>query len=235
MTTDQVIDRLKQFGSLNNSKIYKRHGAKGSIIGVSLSQLKNLKKEIGRDHELALQLWNTAIIDCQILAVLIANPKLVTHQQALTWINHSSYYILSDILINQLLFKTNFAQRIMHEIILSEDELVGRAGWKLLENFAHQNTTLSDAYFIPYLQSIQANIHNKPNRIKEAMNHALIAIGCRNENLEKIGLQISRDIGKVCIDHGKTSCKTPNASIYITNCRERKQARILAGKMVKVY
>lgn len=50
---------------------------------------------------------------------------------------------------------------------------------------------------------------------KEAMNSALIAIGIRNEDLERQTIGIAREIGKVEVDHGATSCKTPDAESYI--------------------
>ena len=44
---------------------------------------------------------------------------------------------------------------------------------------------------------------------KEAMNSALIAIGIRNEDLERQAIEITSEIGKIEVDHGATSCKTP--------------------------
>ncbi len=61
----------------------------------------------------------------------------------------------------------------------------------------------------------------KKNRKKEAMNSALIAIGIRNEDLERKAIEIAREIGKVHVDHGATSCKTPDAESYIKKARER--------------
>ena len=47
------------------------------------------------------------------------------------------------------------------------------------------------------------------------MNRALIAIGIRNEDLEQAAIEIAREIGKVHVDHGATSCKIPDAEPYI--------------------
>ena len=53
------------------------------------------------------------------------------------------------------------------------------------------------------------------NRVKDAMNMALISIGTRNPKLEKKALGAAKRIGKVEVDHGETSCKTPDAAAYI--------------------
>lgn len=49
---------------------------------------------------------------------------------------------------------------------------------------------------------------------REAMNHALIAIGCRSAALRESATAVARRIGKVDIDHGDTACKTPDAVPY---------------------
>ena len=66
---------------------------------------------------------------------------------------------------------------------------------------------------------------------KEAMNSALIAIGIRNEDLERKAIEIARN-GKVHVDHGATSCKTPDAESYIKK-REKelqKESEIRKGE-----
>ncbi len=57
------------------------------------------------------------------------------------------------------------------------------------------------------------------------MNSALIAIGIRNEDLERQTIEIAREIGKVEVDHGATSCKTPDAESYIKKARERAEKK----------
>lgn len=55
------------------------------------------------------------------------------------------------------------------------------------------------------------------------MNHALIAIGSRNDVLAKKALEVAERIGKVEINHGETSCKTLDAAMYIKKARGRKK------------
>lgn len=57
------------------------------------------------------------------------------------------------------------------------------------------------------------------------MNSALIAIGIRNEDLERQAIEIASKIGKIEVDHGATSCKTPDAESYIKKARERAEKR----------
>jgi len=46
-----------------------------------------------------------------------------------------------------------------------------------------------------------------------------------NENLRNIALVSAEKIGKVEVDHGETSCKTPLAKKYIIKTRKRKEKK----------
>jgi len=72
---------------------------------------------------------------------------------------------------------------------------------------------------------IEANIHQLKNCTRETMNMALIAVGIRNSNLEKLATAAAGRIGKVEVDHGDTSCKTPDAAAYIKKTLDRKSKK----------
>ena len=64
------------------------------------------------------------------------------------------------------------------------------------------------------------------------MNNALICIGVRNPKLQRRAIAVAGKIGKVEVDHGETSCKTPDAVPYIkkTIAHRKKKARKAAGR-----
>ena len=55
-------------------------------LGLSIPTLRRLAKDIGRNHQLAGDLWATAIPDAQILAAFIADPHQVTPHQMDAWV-----------------------------------------------------------------------------------------------------------------------------------------------------
>ena len=144
---------------------------------------------------------------------LYFRPEKITTEQLNSWIQDVDYYCLMDVLMKSICTSPIAIER-MEEWTKSNDEWIGRAGWSLLANIAIKNKTLHDDFFSPYLEEIKENIHNEKIE-KEAMNSALIAIGIRNEDLERQAIEIAREIGKVEVDHGATSCKTPDAESYI--------------------
>ncbi|AMR03228.1 MULTISPECIES: DNA alkylation repair protein [Bacillus] len=220
MLLEEVMQQLEGYGTEQNRKTYKNHGAKEPLFGVSFANLKLLKKMIKKDHDLAVELWETKNMDAMTLATYILDPKKITTEQLNSWVQDVDYYCLMDVLMTSICTSPIAIER-MEEWTKSNDEWIGRAGWSLLANIAIKNKTLHDDFFSPYLEEIKENIHNEKNRKKEAMNSALIAIGIRNEDLERQAIGIASEIGKVEVDHGATSCKTPDAESYIKKARER--------------
>ncbi|HDR7545415.1 DNA alkylation repair protein [Bacillus sp. 22475] len=224
MLLEEVMQQLEEYGTEQNRKTYKNHGAKEPLFGVSFANLKLLKKKIKKDHDLAVELWETKNMDAMILATYILDPKNITAEQLNSWVQDVDYYCLMDVFMTSICTSPIAIER-MEEWTKSNDEWIGRAGWSLLANISIKNKTLHDDFFSPYLEEIKENIHNEKNRKKEAMNSALIAIGIRNEDLERQAIEIAREIGKVEVDHGATSCKTPDAESYIKKARERAQKK----------
>ena len=104
-------------------------------------------------------------------------------------------------------------------------EWPGRAGWHLVAQLAMQDADLPDAYFLARLDDIEREIHTRKNRVRDAMNNALIAIGLRSPALEPPALAAAARLGKVVVDHGPTGCKTPDAAAYIHRALSRRQKK----------
>lgn len=225
LTFQEVMAELKKMGTAQNIKIYKRHGAGDNLFGVSFANLNVLKKKIKKDQDIAAQLWATGNTDARSLATMVADPAQMDEETLDDWLKDISYYMLADIFAGNIVSKTAFAKKKMETWTRSDDEWIGRAGWQLLAHLAMKDESLKNEDFEPYLDIIEKNIHSSKNRIREAMNRALIAIGMRNEELEARAMAAAAVIGKVDVDHGETGCKTPDAIAYIKKAKNRKSPR----------
>jgi hypothetical protein len=108
--------------------------------------------------------------------------------------------------------------------LAASDESRRCAGWWLVASLAMRNPEVPDAWFLERLKEIERTLQAAPNDERYAMNHALIALGGRSPALRKSALAAARKIGKVVVDHGDTSCKTPEAAPYIENLWARAAA-----------
>lgn len=214
MNVSEVMGQLEAVGTAQNRKIYGRHGVKGPQFGVSTANLRAIHKQIKTNHALALQLWVTGNYDARLLATLIADPKQADSALLDAWAADLDCYGVTDAFSGYAV-RTAYVRAKAEAWTQVEDEWRGRAGWQLLGHVAKHDITLPDSYFLNYLTQIEARIHTAKNRIRDAMNSALINIATRNAALESPAVEAAKRIGKVDVDHGETSCETPDAIEYI--------------------
>ena len=224
MTLLQVMTELKNMGTAQNVKIYRRHGAKGELFGVSFANLKVLKKKIKIDHELANELWITGNADAQSLATMIADPEKLNSKEIDSWAKLLNYYLLSD-LFGGLVAKTKFAKAKYEKWVKAKDDYVKQCGYNVLISLLMYGTEFSKSELKKLLKMIEKNIHSESNRAKHAMNMTLISIGIYREDLRELAIETAAKIGKVDVDHGETSCKTPDAIPYIEKAIKRQKKR----------
>lgn len=225
MTYQQVMNELKRMGTAQAVKIYKRHGAGDNLFGVSFANLKVLQKKIKVDHELALALWESGNADAQTFATMIADPDKFAVSSADKWVKSIHYYLLSDLLAG-LVAKTSFAAKKSAQWRKSRSEFVRACGYTVLSSILVKGHTIEFEDGGSILRTIEKEIDTSPNRARHAMNSALISIGIYMPQLRDEAIATAQRIGKVTVDHGATSCKTPEAVAYIDKAvaRLRKKA-----------
>jgi 3-methyladenine DNA glycosylase AlkD len=218
-TAAQVMDELKALGKEQYVAIYRRHGIKGPIFGISVADLKKLQKKLKINHDLALALWATGNYDARILAMMIADPKRADSSLLDEWVRELGDYGVADAL-STYIRKTTLVREKMEQWIQSDGEWIATVGWNLLGCLALDDPSFSDEFFESYLAIIERDIHNSQNRVRYAMNNAVIQIGVRNAALAQKATAAAKRIGYVDVDHGETNCKTPDAASYIKKARE---------------
>lgn len=221
MNKTDVMKTLEKMGTAQNRKVYARHGVTGKMFGVSYANQGKLTKMIKTDHDLAMSLWASGNHDARILATMIADPTKAESRLLDSWAKDLDNYVITDAFINYV-GKAPLAMKKMEKWTKSKDEWTGQAGYGLLATLAMRDEELNDDYFAEYLEMIEAKIDTSKNRIRHAMNNALIAIGMRNKKLEKRAIAAAKRIGKVEVEHGETGCKTPDAIPYIKRAAARK-------------
>ena len=222
MTAAEVLRELETLGTEQNRKIYRRHGAGDKLYGVSFANITKLQKRIKQDQTMAVELWESGYCEARVLAAQIANPAAMNDRALDAWVKDLDNPIVSDY-FSGLLVKTSQARKKTDKWVKSKNEWIGRAGWVTVARLAMEPNDLPNEYFEDYIEIIERDIHESKNRVREAMNNALIAIGTRNELLEEKAIAAAKRIGKVEIDHGETDCKTPDAVAYIKKAVERKK------------
>ena len=228
MELPDILAELESLGTEQARTVYRRHGHADPMFGVSFANLGKLKRRIKLDQPLAEALWATGNFDAQQLAVMIAEPSAFDAERLQQWVESASSYGAADPFAREIVIRTPLAIALASSWLESESIVIQRAGWATIGCLAIDAPQVPDDYFRGFLPRIEANIHTAPNRIKEAMNSALIAIGSRNEQIRGPATEAAARIGKVRIDHGETDCKTPDAAAYIEKTFARRLAKARA-------
>jgi 3-methyladenine DNA glycosylase AlkD len=224
MTPQAVLHQLERLGNEQTRKTYRRHGVAGDVYGVSYGELGKLVKKIRTDQKLAESLWSSGNHDARILATMVAQPEEMTERALDSWAKDVDNYVLADAVAG-IASRTRFARRKMEKWLQSSEEWIGRMGWGMLARLAMGDSDLTDADFERYLGEIESRIHRSRNRVRDAMNMAVIAIGLRGAALETRAVSAAKRIGKVDVDHGDTACKTPDAVEYIQKVKKSRQRK----------
>jgi 3-methyladenine DNA glycosylase AlkD len=220
-----VMDELRALGTAHTAKTYRRHGATGEVYGVSYADLGKLKKRIKVDHPLALALWQSGNHDARVLATMVADPAQMAEADIDCWVDDADNYGLASAVGTDVAARMPGAAARMERWIDSDDEWRGRAGWRIAAALALNDQSLPDSYFERLLAIGEARIHTSKNRVRDAINDTVIAIGGRNPSLRARAAETARRIGKVEVDHGDTACETPDAAAYIDKMWARRAAK----------
>ena len=214
MSLAEAMTALEKAGSAQTRKTYARHGATEPMFGVSFAFLKTLVKRTGADHELACALWDTGNFDARLLAVKVADPARVTPAQLDAWAAAPVARMCGGYVAN-LAAESPHARSRADAWLAARDEARSAAAWQLVGAMAMCDETTPDSWFAERLAEIEKAIRAAPNASREAMNLAVISIGCRSTALRAAAKAAAKRIDKVEIDHGDTACKTPDAPAYI--------------------
>jgi 3-methyladenine DNA glycosylase AlkD len=225
-----AVARLEADGTEQNRKIYRRHGARDPLWGVSFAILDRMAKEAGRDQALADGLWATGNHDARMLAFKVADPAVATEATLDAWLAEIDAYGLVDVFVGSLASRVPGVRERADRWTASSRDWTAQAGWDLYGQLALVDTSLDDTFFLALLERIEAGIGSAGNRTRHSMNGCLIAIGGRNEVLRAAAEATAGRVGVVVVDHGETGCKTPAAIPYIARVWDRKLARAGAAR-----
>lgn len=210
MRLEETLALLKSTGDERAVEIWKRFGMPDvKYYGVCLTKIARIAGEIKRDHELALELWDSGVHDARLLATHIIEPKKVDEALIDRWVESLNFMDVCDKFCTNVVLKTAFAQNKMETWTKSDKEYTKRAGYKLFTALAHKGKLSADTIRL-HLTRIEADIRDERNWVKEMMLYALIAIGEAGDKLRQEALEAAKRIGPVAIDYGQSSCKPPD-------------------------
>ena len=188
-TLDGVLGRLEAAGNPGNVAGMARYGINTrGTLGVPMPILRRLARELGRDHDLALQLWASGGHEARILAALVDDPAQLTDEQMEGWVRDLDSWDVCDQVCGNLFDRHPLAYDKAVAWSGRPEEFVKRAGFVLMARLAVHDKQAADERFLSMLPLIEREASDDRGYVKKAVNWALRQIGKRNARLNEAAL-----------------------------------------------
>jgi 3-methyladenine DNA glycosylase AlkD len=175
-----------------------RYGiATDKALGVPVPRLRALARTLGRDHDLALELWRSEVHEARLLASMIDDPRQVTESQMEAWVSDFDSWDLCDQVCGNLFDRTTSAFGKAVEWSTRDEEFVKRAGFALMASAAVHRKDVGDAAFEVFLPIIRAQAVDDRRYVKKAVNWALRQIGKRSRGLNRKAIATAKQIHRL--------------------------------------
>ena len=198
MDSEQALKKLNSMSNKKNAEGMKRFGITGQkVLGIQIYKLRAMARQTGKNHRLALKLWDSGIHEAMLLASMIDEPENVSEKQMEKWAKGFESWDLCDQVCMNLFFKVKFCGKKIFDWAERKEEFVKRAGFSLIAVLAVHNKELNDRDFDKYLGLIVKHADDERNYVKKAVNWALRNIGKRNEKLRKKAIKTAEKIKKL--------------------------------------
>jgi 3-methyladenine DNA glycosylase AlkD len=191
--TDDVVARLRKLGSKSVRDGMLRYGIPNeNAFGVSVGKIQKLSKELGRNHELALALWETGFYEARMLAAFVDDPKLVTRAQMDRWCKDFDNWGIVDTVCFKLFDVTPHAWKKVEQWSKRRDEFQRRAAYALLACLGVHDKQATNEKFIACFPLIEAAATDERNFVKKGVSWALRVIGRRNLELNNAATELAQ-------------------------------------------
>jgi len=198
MNYKELIQHIKSLHDPEAVKGMARFGINPkNTYGLSIPHLRNMAKQIGKNHLLALKLWASGIHEARILACLIDDPAEVTENQMDRCVKDFDSWDICDQCCSNLFDKTRSSYKKALQWAQQDREFVKRAGFVMMAVLAVHDKKAQDKTFIQFFPLIQRGSEDERNFVKKAVNWALRQIGKRNNALNKKAIATAKKIQRM--------------------------------------
>lgn len=196
MNYEEIIKKLKSLRNPKNVEGMARFGIrpKTQVFGIPVPETRELAKKIGKDHQLALKLFNSKIHEARILAGMIAEPEKLTEMEIKNWVLTFDSWDVCDQVCMNLFDKSKAAKKQIFKFCQSKDEFVKRTAFALMAAMAFHDKCMKDKDFLKFFPLIKNAAADERNFVRKAVNWALRQIGKRNKNLNRKALKLAKEI-----------------------------------------
>lgn len=191
MQRDEILNYLRDHADPQQIQGMAEFGIqpKTEVLGVRVPVIRDLAKQLKKDHVLAQELWQIPIHELRILATMIAIPAQTTPELMDTWVADFDSWDLCDQACSNLFCRTPSAYAKVVEWSARPEEFMKRAGLVLIAYLAIHDKKAPDEKLTPFFPLLEREACDERNFVKKAVNWALRQMGKRNLTLNQQAIE----------------------------------------------
>ena len=203
MTVNEILIELKSLSTPDHFAKLAHFGINNKkALGIKTPLLRKLAKKIGRNHFLALDLWQTDILEARMLASMIEDSDSINENQFDNWVNDFDSWAICDQSCS-ILGQTQFSLKKINEYSTRSEEYVKRTAFVLICEQAVHHKNVDNEQFYQFLKIIEREAWDDRNFVRKAVNWALRQIGKRNEILRLKAIETGE---RILLQKSKSAC-----------------------------
>ena len=175
MEFEQIIHEFEELSDVDFAENMKKFGIRYvKSYGLRLPQIRKVAKQCGKNHDLALKLWDHGYHETYLMATLVEESEKVSSKQLNDWVNtFYSWDLVDQACINLLRFIPEARENIFIWCD-SDEEFVKRTAFSLIAVLAvHEKESDFEIYF----DIIEEASKDNRNFVKKSVNWAIRQIG----------------------------------------------------------
>lgn len=189
----EVVAMLKRMGSKKVRDGMARYAIPSDkAFGVPVGKIRDLGKRLGRDHELAIELWKKEWYEARMLCAFVDDPAKVTPAQMDRWCKDFDSWAICDTICFHLFDRTPHAFKKITQWSREKGEFQKRAAFALLASVALHDKKADDEPFAKCLPLIERAATDKRNFVKKGVSWALRGVGRRSRVLHSVSVALAK-------------------------------------------
>lgn len=195
MQLNDILLELQRLGSPEVNQIKERFAITAeNSHGIFLKDLEVLAKRIGKDDDLALQLFDTGIYEARLLTSKLFNPKHITIPLMEKWVSHFVNWEICDTFCMGFMGRSPFALPKAFEWTEYQPEYQKRAGFVLMVAYAFTDIHASNEIIRQFFPVMLKHANDDRKYVMKGINWALRQVGKRNRDLHQEAIAVAHQI-----------------------------------------
>lgn len=194
MNKDNLSERLKQikrsFRLYMNGETSRSMREKGIEYklnwGVPVTRLRTMATEYGKDHDLAMALWQENVRECKLLATLIMPADEMTPADVETWISGITSLELAEQCALNLFQSLPFASELAYAWLSSGNDILAVCAYHLLSRLFLHGHTPSESQCTVMLNHAPIALQSEVYGLRRAAYNCLLHFSEQGETQEQM-------------------------------------------------